>query len=104
MTTTTEIDNRLGSNLRRRRRLLGMTQHELAIAIEVGFRQIHKYETGLNRISAARLWTLAGALKVPVTYFFEGLNGDGRAYGEGRTAAPYKEDLPKAYRGSVSAV
>ena len=50
-----------------------MTQSEVASAVGVGFRQIHKYECGVSTISAARLWLLAEALGVTVEYFFSGL-------------------------------
>jgi transcriptional regulator with XRE-family HTH domain len=68
-----EIDLHLGRRMRRRRRLLGMTQRQLADVCGVRFQQIQKYECGANRLSAARLWQIAGALDVPVSYFFEGL-------------------------------
>jgi transcriptional regulator with XRE-family HTH domain len=70
-----EIDIHLGKRMRRRRRLLGLTQQQLADACGVRFQQIQKYECGANRVSAARLWRIAGALDVPVGYFFEGLAG-----------------------------
>ena len=60
------IDVHLGKRLRRRRRLLGLTQQQLAGACGVRFQQIQKYECGANRISAARLWQLSEALEVPV--------------------------------------
>ena len=50
-----------------------MTQKQLAEACGVRFQQIQKYECGANRMSALRLWQLAQALEVPMTYFFEGL-------------------------------
>lgn len=68
-----EIDTHLGRRLRRRRRLLGLTQQELAHACGVRFQQIQKYECAANRMSAARLWQLAEVLEVPVSYFYEGL-------------------------------
>lgn len=68
-----DIDLHLGKRLRRRRRLLGLTQQQLAMAVGVRFQQIQKYECGANRISAARLWQLSEALEVPVSYFFDGL-------------------------------
>jgi transcriptional regulator with XRE-family HTH domain len=68
-----EIDFHLGKRMRRRRRLLGLTQQQLAEACGVRFQQIQKYECGANRVSAARLWLISGALGVPVDYFFEGL-------------------------------
>jgi transcriptional regulator with XRE-family HTH domain len=72
-----EIDEHLGRRLRRRRRLLGLTQQQLATTCGVRFQQIQKYECAANRMSAARLWQLAQALDVPVSYFFEGLETDG---------------------------
>ena len=51
-----------------------MTQVQLGAAVGVRFQQIQKYETGTNRVSASRLWKIAGTLGVPVTYFFEGLS------------------------------
>jgi transcriptional regulator with XRE-family HTH domain len=69
-----DIDVHLGRRLRRRRRLLGLTQQELARSCGVRFQQIQKYECAANRMSAARLWQLAEALEVPVAYFFEGLS------------------------------
>jgi len=72
-----DIDLHLGKRLRRRRRLLGLTQQQLADAVGVRFQQIQKYECGANRISAARLWRLAEALEVAVGYFYDGLAGDG---------------------------
>ena len=73
MTVGDEIDVHLGRRLRRRRRLLGLTQEQIACVCGVRFQQIQKYECGANRMSAARLWRLAQALDVPVAYFFDGL-------------------------------
>jgi transcriptional regulator with XRE-family HTH domain len=69
----TDIDLHLGKRLRRRRRLLGLTQQQLANSVGIRFQQIQKYECGANRISAARLWQLAEALETPVSYFYDGL-------------------------------
>ena len=69
-----DIDTHLGKRLRRRRRLLGLTQQQLAGTVGVRFQQIQKYECGANRISAARLWQLSEALEVPVGYFYDGLS------------------------------
>ena len=73
------IDLHLGKRLRRRRRLLGLTQQQLASAVGVRFQQIQKYECGANRISAARLWELSEALEVPINYFYEGLENEAAA-------------------------
>jgi len=67
------IDLQLGRRLRSRRRLLNLTQQQLAAASGVRFQQIQKYECAANRMSAARIWQLAEILEVPVSYFYEGL-------------------------------
>lgn len=67
------VDLHIGRRLRRRRRLLGVTQQELGDALGLHPQSIQRYECAANRISAARLHRLAGALKAPVQYFFEGL-------------------------------
>ncbi len=69
----TDIDLHLGRRLRRRRRLLGLTQQQLASQVGIRFQQVQKYESGANRISAARLWQLAEALESPTSYFYDGL-------------------------------
>ncbi len=74
----TDVDIYVGKRLRRRRRLLGMTQQDLASEIGVRFQQIQKYECGANRITASRLFDLANALTVNVSYFFDGLAPDGQ--------------------------
>ena len=74
---TNDIDLHVGKRLRRRRRLLGMTQQSLADEVGIRFQQIQKYECGANRVSASRLFELAEALSVPVQYFYEGLGGAG---------------------------
>jgi transcriptional regulator with XRE-family HTH domain len=69
--------------------MVGVTQQQLAQAVGIKFQQIQKYETGMNRVSASRLWEIADMLAVPVAYFFEGANGD-----DGTTDAhPLPEDL-----------
>ncbi len=68
-----DIDLHLGKRLRRRRRLLGLTQQQVAEGVGIRFQQIQKYECGANRISAARLWQLAQVLEVQISYFYDGL-------------------------------
>ena len=53
-----------------------MTQQKLAELVGIKFQQIQKYETGANRVSASRLWDIADALGVPVSFFFEGLKDE----------------------------
>jgi transcriptional regulator with XRE-family HTH domain len=69
---TDTLDLFVGKRVRWRRRLLELSQSDLADLIGVRFQQIQKYEAAVNRLSAARLWTLACALGVDVQYFFEG--------------------------------
>ncbi|MGK7652480.1 MULTISPECIES: helix-turn-helix domain-containing protein [unclassified Roseovarius] len=73
------VDVHVGKRIRHRRWLVGMTQQQLAQSVGIKFQQIQKYETGANRVSASRLWDIADALDVEVSFFFEGLdheNGD----------------------------
>jgi transcriptional regulator with XRE-family HTH domain len=70
---TNEIDFHIGKRLRRRRRLLGLTQQQLAESVGIRFQQIQKYECGANRVSASRLFELAQSLDVPAQYFYDGL-------------------------------
>lgn len=58
-----------------------MTQQQLAEAVGIKFQQIQKYETGMNRVSASRLWDIGRALEVPVSFFFDGLHEDSMAAG-----------------------
>jgi len=55
--------------------MLGMTQQQLAQNVGIKFQQIQKYESGMNRVSASRLYEIAVALDVPISYFFEGASG-----------------------------
>ena len=67
------VDVHVGKRVRHRRWMIGMTQQQLADRVGIKFQQIQKYETGMNRVSASRLWEIAQALDVPIQYFFEGL-------------------------------
>ena len=70
---THPVDVHVGKRIRHRRWLVGMTQQQLAEQLGIKFQQIQKYETGANRVSASRLWDIADALDVSVSFFFEGL-------------------------------
>jgi len=69
--TPNPIDVHVGSRVRLRRTLLGMSQEKLGDAIGLTFQQIQKYERGANRIGASRLFELSQVLDVPVAFFFE---------------------------------
>ena len=66
-----QLNQHLGKKLRLRRTSLGLTQTQVAKAINVTFQQIQKYEKGTNGVSSARLLQLSSFLKVPIKYFFE---------------------------------
>jgi transcriptional regulator with XRE-family HTH domain len=72
-------DKYVGSRVRMRRMMLGMSQEKLADALGLTFQQIQKYEKGTNRISASRLQAICQILDTPVHFFFEGapLSGKG---------------------------
>ena len=98
-----DVDLHIGKRLRGRRKLLGLTQQQLALVVGVRFQQIQKYECGANRVSAARLWTLAQVLGVPVGYFYDGLRSASpetstqRADGLETVARAESLDLIRAY-------
>ncbi len=71
--TANSVDVHVGQRLRVRRSLLGLSQEKLADAIGLTFQQVQKYERGMNRISAGRLYQFSKILDVPVAYFFEQL-------------------------------
>ncbi len=66
------IDKHVGSRVRMRRVLLGMSQEKLGEALNLTFQQVQKYEKGTNRIGASRLQQISKSLNVPPAYFFEG--------------------------------
>lgn len=82
------VDVHVGKRVRHRRWMVGMTQQQLGEIVGIKFQQIQKYETGMNRVSASRLWDIAAALEVPVSFFFEGLAEEAV---EGSEAALNKE-------------
>jgi transcriptional regulator with XRE-family HTH domain len=65
------VDLHVGTQLKSRRTILGMSQHKLAEIVDITFQQIQKYERGANRISASRLFQISRALDVPISYFFD---------------------------------
>jgi transcriptional regulator with XRE-family HTH domain len=66
------IDKHVGSRVRMRRMMLGMSQEKLGDSLGLTFQQVQKYEKGTNRIGASRLQQIAGILQVPVSFFFDG--------------------------------
>jgi transcriptional regulator with XRE-family HTH domain len=74
------IDVHVGSRVRLRRMLLGMSQEKLGEKLGLTFQQIQKYEKGINRIGASRLFDLAQVLGVPVQFFYEEAQAGGEPY------------------------
>lgn len=72
------MDAHVGARLRQRRTTLGMSQATLAAMLGVTFQQLQKYERGVNRIAASRLWDLSVILGVPADFFFEDAPAAGR--------------------------
>jgi transcriptional regulator with XRE-family HTH domain len=70
--TPNPTDKHVGSRVRMRRMMLGMSQEKLGDALSLTFQQVQKYEKGTNRIGASRLQQIAHFLQVPVSFFFEG--------------------------------
>ena len=70
------VDVHVGQKVRRRRWMVGMTQQQLAEKVGIKFQQIQKYETGMNRVSASRLWDIAEVLEVPVSFFFDDIDDE----------------------------
>ena len=79
-------DKHVGSRVRMRRMMLGMSQEKLGDALSLTFQQVQKYEKGTNRIGASRLQQIAHFLQVPVSFFFEGAPGLPSANGNGGDA------------------
>ena len=91
------VDAHVGKRIRHRRWMVGMTQQQLADRVGIKFQQIQKYETGMNRVSASRLWDIAAALGVDIGFFFEGLEG-------GETENGAAAGLPESLLGDREAL
>jgi len=78
------VDRHVGQRIRERRVMLGLSQQQMAEMIGVTYQQAHKYERGINRISAGRLYEIAQVLSVPVSFFFDGLEQPEEAEVHGR--------------------
>jgi len=88
------IDVYVGHRLRQRRILLGLSQTRLAESLDLTFQQIQKYESGLNRIGASRLYQLACVLDTPVGYFFDGIPPSLQAQAKTPTPTPHDDPGP----------
>ena len=93
-----KVDVHVGQKIRQRRWLTGMTQQRLAELVGIKFQQIQKYETGANRVSASRLWDIADALDVNVSFFFDGIKT------EEEVAQAHAETVPADLLGDKEAM
>jgi transcriptional regulator with XRE-family HTH domain len=84
------IDVHVGSRIRLRRNMLGVSQEKLGELLGITFQQIQKYEKGSNRVGASRLQAISSILNVPVSFFFEDAPGES-------TAGGFAEDAGTSY-------
>ncbi len=96
-------DVHVGQRMRQRRRMIGITQQRLGDLVGVKFEQIQKYETGANHISASRMWDIAAAMEVPMSYFVEDLDGQVPDTGEARGDILTDKEAPALVRGAPRA-
>ena len=94
------VDVYVGQRIRQCRWMVGMTQQQLGDRVGIKFQQIQKYETGTNRISPSLIRHIAAAMEVPISFFFEGLDGQAPDTGEARgdiLTDKESHDLLRAY-------
>ncbi len=72
-TGSSKVDHHVGRRIRERRNALRMSQEKLGNTLGIAYQQVQKYEVGINRVAAGRLWDIAKALDVDISYFFEGI-------------------------------
>ncbi|MAI07805.1 MAG: transcriptional regulator [Magnetococcales bacterium] len=82
MSAPDPVDVYVGSRVRLRRTVLGMSQEKLADQLGITFQQVQKYENGSNRIGSSRLFAISNILNVPVEYLFEGCHVEGSSVSE----------------------
>ena len=102
-TNPNPIDIHVGTRVRLRRTLLGMSQERLGEALGLTFQQVQKYERGANRVGASRLFELGKALGVPVSYFFDDMPGEDGVEPSMPVAGPMEED-PMRRRETIELV
>jgi transcriptional regulator with XRE-family HTH domain len=95
-------DIHVGSRIRLRRNMLGMSQEKLGENLGITFQQVQKYEKGTNRVGASRLQAIASTLEVPVSFFFDDAPGQGREAQKGfaeENSATYVVDFLSSSEG-----
>jgi transcriptional regulator with XRE-family HTH domain len=99
-----DVDAHVGSRLRQRRMLLGISQEQLAEMLGLTFQQVQKYERGTNRVSASRLFQLARALDTPITWFFDEMESDRGAAEREKAAGSAEDNDPMSRRETLELV
>jgi transcriptional regulator with XRE-family HTH domain len=89
--------------MRQRRWMMGMTQQQLGDLVGVKFDQIQKYEAGAIHIGAGRMWDVAAAMEVPMSYFFEGIEGQVADTGDARSEILTGEEAEELVLGALQA-
>ncbi len=98
MSDSHPVDVYVGKRLRLKRTLQGLSQEAIGSAIGVTFQQIQKYERGINRMGASRLYDFSRALGVPVAYFFEGFTDESGS--TDYNAFGLAENSPPSFQGA----
>ena len=104
------VDIHVGARVRERRKSLGLSQSGLGDHVGLTFQQIQKYERGVNRISASKLWVIADLFDVPIPWFFEGLGKASKGQEdvmdkeEARQLGRYYAACPASVRHSLRAL
>jgi len=94
--TPSRSPNRIDKHLAERRRAIAMSQNDLGRELRISLQQIHKYEKGKNRLSAARLYEICQVLDVPIASMFDGIPRSARASKQKRPATPGAKKKPPA--------
>ena len=89
----------VGSRVRLRRKMLGLSQEKLGDKLGITFQQIQKYEKGTNRVGASRLQAMANALEVPISYFFPDSTAGAEAAGMQEEGAAFMMDMMSSAEG-----
>ena len=97
-----DVDRYVSLRIRQRRIMLGLTQQQMAELIGVTYQQAHKYETGINRISAGRLYQIARALGVEISYFFEDVDPERSGVARSQELMPQQRMLLELARNFSS--
>lgn len=95
------VDGHVGTRVRLRRTMLGMSQEKLAGALGLTFQQVQKYERGTNRIGSSRLFELTKVLDVPIAYFFEEMPAEIAATATTRGPISLAESVGPAYEADT---